>query len=81
MACFFQDCDGDTDCNFGLICFQRSLGEKAVPGCSGDADFVGDGFDDFCIQPADLFTLVVIGDEGIPATAFPLGQCQGGKIN
>jgi hypothetical protein len=77
---FLKDCDGDTDCAFGLICFQRDLGEKDVPGCSGDADLVGDGFDDFCIKPQTANTLVVVGDEDIPASAFPLGECQGGKI-
>ena len=48
-----------------------------VPGCNGDADTVGDGFDDFCIRPQTNDTLVIAGDEGFPADAFPLQACQG----
>lgn len=71
------DCDNDEDCNFGLICLQRNLGTKDVAGCFGDPDVIGNGSLDFCIQPQDSSTLVIVGDEGIPASAFPLDQCQG----
>ncbi|KAL3935709.1 MAG: hypothetical protein SGBAC_008824 [Bacillariaceae sp.] len=71
------DCDDDSDCEFGLICFQRDIETVDVPGCLGDAATVGDGFDDFCIKPQTDDTLVIVGDEGIPASSFPLGKCQG----
>ena len=35
----------------GLVCFQRSYGTKSVPGCIGDADYVGDAYEDFCVDP------------------------------
>ena len=31
------DCDHDGHCQYGLICFQRSIGSPTVPGCNGDA--------------------------------------------
>jgi hypothetical protein len=72
----FQDCDTDKDCEYGLVCFQRELGESDVPGCVGDASLVNDGDDDFCIEPpAD--TLVLVGDDGFPESAYPMGECQG----
>mmetsp|Transcript_14348 Transcript_14348/g.34757 ORF Transcript_14348/g.34757 Transcript_14348/m.34757 type:complete len:269 (-) Transcript_14348:761-1567(-) len=71
------DCDNDEDCNFGLICLQRNLRDKEVQGCFGDPDSIGNGSLDFCIQPQDANTLVIVGDEGFPASAFPLNQCQG----
>lgn len=41
------DCDEDSECDSGLICYQRSRGE-AVPGCSGgEAD---QSETDFCIK-------------------------------
>ncbi|CAJ1965923.1 unnamed protein product [Cylindrotheca closterium] len=71
------DCDNDEDCNFGLICLQRNLGNKDVPGCFGDPDSIGNGSLDFCIQPQDITTLVIVGDEGFPTSVFPLDQCHG----
>lgn len=47
------DCDSDSDCQSGLICFQRSWAES-VPGCSGaggSRDVLGK---DYCIDPKDL---------------------------
>lgn len=70
------DCDEDTDCQNGLVCFQRGFEPRAVPGCSGDAFQIGNGDDDFCIQ-ASSNTLNFRGDNGQPANAFPLGNCQG----
>ena len=60
----------------GLICFQRDFEPRTVPGCNGDAFQVGNGDDDFCIQ-ASANTLNFRGDNGQPASAFPLGNCQG----
>ena len=74
---FEKDCDDDSDCSLGLICFQRDQGTTDVPGCLGNADQVGDGFDDFCIKPQTDDTLVIAGDEGFPTSAFPLQRCQG----
>ncbi|CAJ1964753.1 unnamed protein product [Cylindrotheca closterium] len=70
------DCDEDTDCENGLVCFQRDFEPRSVPGCSGDAFQIGNGDDDFCIQ-ASANTLNFRGDNGQPASAFPLGACQG----
>ena len=39
------DCDTDTDCATGLVCFQRSANE-AVPGCLGS----GENNMDFCVK-------------------------------
>lgn len=60
----------------GLICFQRDFEPRSVPGCAGDAFQIGNGDDDFCIQ-ASSNTLNLRGDNGEPASAFPLGNCQG----
>lgn len=62
----------------GLVCFQRGFTPRSVPGCNGDAFQIGSGDDDFCIQ-ASANTLNFRGDNGQPASAFPLGNCQGGK--
>jgi len=70
------DCDEDTDCQDGLICYQRDFEPRTVPGCTGDAFQIGNGDDDFCIQ-ASSNTLNYRGDNGQPANAFPLGACQG----
>merc|ERR1712032_1771510 len=41
------ECDADSQCAFGLKCFQRSHGEK-IPGCTGK----GGGIDwDYCYNP------------------------------
>jgi hypothetical protein len=37
----FGDCDLDSDCSEGLICFQRSFREP-VPGCQGDGTYGAD---------------------------------------
>jgi len=42
------ECDADSQCAFGLKCFQRSKGEK-IPGCTGN----GGGKDwDYCYNPS-----------------------------
>mmetsp|Transcript_20396 Transcript_20396/g.44559 ORF Transcript_20396/g.44559 Transcript_20396/m.44559 type:complete len:942 (-) Transcript_20396:165-2990(-) len=43
------DCDDDTECESGLICYQRD-GDEAVPGCNGTPRT---GWD-YCIYEADL---------------------------
>lgn len=48
------DCDRDSDCAGGLVCFQRSEGSSFVPGCRGDADDFGDGNEDFCVHQLAL---------------------------
>jgi hypothetical protein len=45
------DCDSDFECADGLICYTRSKGSPSVPGCSGNADEIGDASEDFCIFP------------------------------
>lgn len=65
------DCDTDSDCKFGLNCFERS-GKEAVPGCTG----AGRKGDDYCYTPP-AGTLVVAGDDNLPLSAFPLQKCQG----
>lgn len=72
------DCDDDSECQTGLVCFQRgdSNPVDTVPGCTGDAGAYGT---DYCISlndvPADK--LISIGDNGMPPGAFKLGNCQG----
>lgn len=41
------DCDDDSECDEGLICYQRQDIE-AVPGCDGDPEAFP--FEDFCID-------------------------------
>jgi hypothetical protein len=61
------DCDNDSDCADGLVCFQRS-GLVEVPGCNG----FGISDNDYCIEPrADLLTLTELDPSDI------LGKCEG----
>lgn len=41
------DCDRDSDCARGLVCFQRT-GRQAVPGCTGDRNSYQNR--DFCVK-------------------------------
>jgi hypothetical protein len=80
------DCDRDSDCKSGLKCFRRIIGNRPVPGCTGDKHaFKGL---DFCYQPpipapvpvpppAPVVsgTLKIVGNIGGPG--FPLGICEG----
>jgi trypsin len=66
------DCDGDDDCQEGLKCFKQD-GPLTVPGCTGTR-FNGK---DYCYNPSISTVLTNIGDEDGPASAFPLGLCQG----
>ena len=57
------DCDSDSDCLNGLICFERS-GSESVPGCAGAGGARDVIEKDYCIDPSDL------GHTSIP-TAMP----------
>jgi hypothetical protein len=46
------DCDNDSDCVDGLVCFQRGT-QPTVPGCIGTADIPEI---DYCADPAELAT-------------------------
>jgi len=44
------DCDRDSDCSSGLVCYQKSFGGTgAVPGCSG----IDSSSADFCVDPGE----------------------------
>lgn len=43
------DCDNDTDCKPGLICFNRERSKVAVPGCLGGEDDTS--LTDYCTYP------------------------------
>lgn len=75
----FKDCDRDSDCNFGLICYERDIGQSIVPGCSGDADQIAYGKFDFCVQRPTKTTLILLADAEDDESwgAYPLGLCQG----
>jgi hypothetical protein len=45
------DCDYDSDCAEGLICFQRAHGTDVVPGCTGIGEMWKYTYWDFCIHP------------------------------
>lgn len=45
------DCDSDSDCAEGLLCYTRPQNQITIPGCSG----VTVTRTDFCIDPAFLF--------------------------
>ena len=65
------DCDNDEQCEGDLLCFERA-GTEAVPGCEG----TGEPGVDYCFsRPSENF-LWVMGNNGIPAEAFPLGSCE-----
>jgi hypothetical protein len=63
------DCDDDSDCAPGLMCFQRNHNTE-VPGCSGGLE--DDSNTDYCI-PIEQPSLV-------ETNTFPLGVCEGGTI-
>jgi hypothetical protein len=58
------DCDDDSQCEPGLICFQRSPNDS-VPGCEGSERVSSDT--DFCVRPMGRSD----GDSG------GLGLCEG----
>lgn len=74
------DCDYDSDCAIGMVCFQRQyLDSGVVPDCLGDANQLGTGADDFCIpRPSNNYLASVYDDrEGADLGTYPMGQCQG----
>ncbi len=87
------DCDNNSDCQSGLVCFQKdSGGSGQVPGCSGRDS----SRNDFCIDPSDLGSTPTAPSPTAPAptsssprtalfnygasppsSVFPLGVCEG----
>ena len=69
------DCDDDSDCQGHLKCFQRDGGE-AIPGCPGGLH--DKSRTDYCYDPGfDGHEMnVLVGNNGSPSSAFPLGKCQ-----
>jgi len=63
-------CNSDLDCDWGLKCYKRS-GTESVPGCSAATDLSKN----YCYVPP-IGQLVRAGDNGYPASAFPLKKCQ-----
>lgn len=67
------DCDSDSDCGAGLYCYQRGSNSVFVPGCDGTPS----GSKDYCIDVNPPLFVEIVGDNGSPPSAFPLGECQG----
>ena len=67
-----------------MVCFERD-GTESVPGCTG----LGEAAKDYCYyaspvpnpapSPVEQSSneLVMMGDNGSPSSAFPLGECEG----
>jgi hypothetical protein len=66
------DCDDDSDCDWGLVCYQRVNNKDPVPRCSG----TGVKNWDYCHTP-ELNQLVSYGNNGEPQENYPLHECQG----
>lgn len=61
------DCDSSSDCEEGLMCYQRS-GYGAMPGCAGNPSWDTD----YCLDPSRNFKeLTFLGQDG------PFGRCAG----
>lgn len=94
------DCDLDSHCDRGLVCFQKTVPFTAVPGCEGGENDASRT--DYCIQdpggnplpthrptprpqstprptskPADSGMIHYLGNDGNPASVFPLPVCGG----
>ena len=85
------DCDNDEECATGLTCMQRN-GNEAVPGCQGPAkrrkdycylmvtpessDPIPTPLPTVSPPTPTLIQLFYAGNDGEPAEAFPLGECQ-----
>jgi len=48
------DCDFDSDCKSGSVCFQRQAYSKPVPGCHNQKNAHNIGDHDYCVDPAAL---------------------------
>ncbi len=53
------DCDDDSDCEDGLVCYDRSSGDEDLPGCVWGADSAEliSGSTDFCKLGISIFSL------------------------
>jgi hypothetical protein len=74
------DCDSNSDCRGGMVCFQRNEHDP-VPGCVGGEN---DGSrTDYCIAssapaPSPTTTVVTTGDKELKSSSsFPLSECEG----
>ena len=70
------DCDGDEDCAYGLVCYQRSSGVTEVPGCTGTVDNSA-GSTDYCTYPWMIDQLVLVDNDVDQPLSTLLGVCQG----
>ncbi|KAG7370840.1 Eukaryotic-type carbonic anhydrase [Nitzschia inconspicua] len=61
------DCDDDSECGDGLVCFQRFLPFTAVPGCLGGATDIS--LMDYCITDPTLMTTSNSTDSPTPITS------------
>lgn len=78
------DCNTDSDCEAGLVCFQREHYD-AVPGCSGGESMYSRA--DFCVYnqttlrptsaPTGLPAIFAYEDVNPPDEALPLDLCEG----
>ena len=78
------DCDWDSDCKIGYICYEREGGDSGnVPTCIGNANTVGFGNDDFCIPRPTPDTLMSVfeNEDGSGGLAdggiYPIPKCAG----
>mmetsp|Transcript_20978 Transcript_20978/g.51558 ORF Transcript_20978/g.51558 Transcript_20978/m.51558 type:complete len:269 (+) Transcript_20978:914-1720(+) len=76
------DCDFDSDCEIGLICYERERDSGNVPRCVGNANLIGFGNDDFCIpRPSSNFLISVfeneVGGDVAGGGQYPIPRCAG----
>ncbi|CAJ1965916.1 unnamed protein product [Cylindrotheca closterium] len=77
------DCDFDSDCAIGFICFEREGGGSgSVPRCVGNANVIGFGNDDFCIPRPRTDTLMSVyenevGGDVAGGGVYPIPRCAG----
>lgn len=64
------DCDDDSDCQPGLVCFQRFLPQTAVPGCIGGE--LDSSLMDFCILASEAAPSVPGDATSAPVEATPV---------
>jgi len=62
-----------TECAENLFCYQRDAND-IVPGCIGGAE--DNSGTDFCFERPPNY-LWKFGNNGVPESAFPLGECEG----
>jgi len=67
------DCDNDSDCKPGLVCFSRQTSRVAVPGCAGGEQ--DSTLTDYCtypeIKPVDENDAIIRKVESLPPTQSP----------